>query len=136
MSITALVSGKLIADPEQRTGQSGKPFVLAKIAAHDGDADALVSVMAFGTAAEQLAAMGKGDAVAITGRARVSTWTGRDGSAKAGLSVTADAVLTAYHVRRKRQAVADGGDRAPRHQQPAPDELGTGPDPWLAGGGR
>lgn len=58
MNVTALITGKLIADPERRTGSSGKPFTLAKIVAHDGDGDALVSVMAFGTAAEQLAAMG------------------------------------------------------------------------------
>jgi single-stranded DNA-binding protein len=107
VSITALVAGKLIADPEHRTGQSGKPFVLAKVVAHDGDDDALVSVMAFGDAARQLGAMGKGDAVAINGRAKVTTWTGKDGGARAGLSVTADAVLSAYHVQRRRQAVAE-----------------------------
>lgn len=39
MSITALVTGKLIADPDRRTGSGGKPFTLAKLIAHDGDAD-------------------------------------------------------------------------------------------------
>lgn len=109
MSVTALVTGKLIGDPERRTGQSGKAYVLAKIVAHDGDADSLVSVMAFGSAADQLAALGKGDTVAVNGRAKVNTWSGRDGEMKAGLSVTADAVLSAYHLKRKRQAVAETG---------------------------
>jgi single-stranded DNA-binding protein len=106
MSISALVTGKLIADPERRISSSGKPFALAKLAAATDDGDALVSVIAFGSVAEQLVELGKGDAVALTGRAKVTTWTDRDGNAKAGLSVTADGLLTAYHLRRKRQAMA------------------------------
>jgi hypothetical protein len=110
MSITALVTGRLIADPERRTGTTGKPFTLAKIAAATDDGDALVSVIAFGTAGEQLAALTKGDTLALTGRAKVNTWSDREGNAKAGLSVTADALLTAYHLRRKRAAMmADDG---------------------------
>jgi single-stranded DNA-binding protein len=133
MSITALITGKLIADPERRTGQSGKAYALAKIAAHDGDADSLVSVMAFGSAAEQLAAMSKGDTVAVNGRAKVNTWAGRDGETKAGLSVTADAVLSAYHLKRKRQAVTEAADRSQPQQQATAPEMGAGPDPWLDG---
>jgi single-stranded DNA-binding protein len=139
MSITALVAGKLIADPERRTGQSGKAYVLAKVAAHDGEADSLVSVMAFGSAADQLAALGKGDAVAINGRAKVNTWSGRDGTTKAGLSVTADAVLSAYSLKRKRQAVADASAPKPQaaHATQAAeraDEFGDAGDDWLRGG--
>jgi single-stranded DNA-binding protein len=63
-------------------------------------------VIAFGHVAEQLAALAKGDTLALTGRTKVTTWTGRDGEHRAGLSVTADALLTAYHVRRKRAAMA------------------------------
>lgn len=105
MSISALITGKLIADPERRTGNNGKPFTLAKVVAATDDGESLVSVIAFGSVAEQLAELGKGDTVALTGRAKVNTWTDREGNPKAGLSVTADALLTAYHLRRKRQAV-------------------------------
>jgi single-stranded DNA-binding protein len=101
-----LITGKLIADPEQRTGQSGKPYTRATVAAHDGDGDALVSLMAFGTVGEQLAAMAKGDTVALNGRAKLNSWTGRDGVTRTGLSLTADAMLTSYHLKRKRQAVS------------------------------
>ena len=135
MSITALVTGKLIAMPEQRTGASGKPYVRATLAAHDGDGDSLVSVMAFGSAAEQLGALAKGDTVAVSGRAKVSTWTGRDGSAKAGLNVTADVVLTAYQLKQKRKALAPAAAEAPAPRPPADhgSEFGDGPDPWLDG---
>ncbi|OGB00437.1 MAG: hypothetical protein A3E25_05470 [Burkholderiales bacterium RIFCSPHIGHO2_12_FULL_69_20] len=136
MSITALVTGKLIANPERRAGTGGKPFVLAKVIAHDGEADSLVSVIAFGSAAEQIGALTKGDALAINGRAKVSTWTGKDGAPRAGLSITADIVMTAYQLKRKRQAVAAAGDHAP----PAPPLDAEGPgvagDDWPAGGGR
>lgn len=104
MSITALVAGRLVAQPERRTGQSGKPFTLARIAAATEDGDVLVSVIAFGEAAAALAALGKGDSAAVTGRAKVSTWTGKDGALRSGLSITADAVLTAYQVRQRRAA--------------------------------
>jgi single-stranded DNA-binding protein len=136
LTITALAVGKLIATPEQRTSASGKPYVRATLAAHDGDADSLVSVVAFGTAAEQLGALAKGDTIAIQGRAKVSTWTGRDGAAKAGLSVTADVVLTAYQLKQKRKALAPAAAEAPA-PRPLTDhggEFGDGPDPWLDGG--
>ena len=133
MSITSLVTGKLIAAPEQRTGASGKSYVRATIAAHDGDGESLVSVMAFGSAAEQLGALTKGDTVAVQGRAKVSTWTGRDGSAKAGLNVTADVVLTAYQLKQKRKALVPAAGSEPTQRAQA-DEFGAGPEPWLDGG--
>lgn len=113
MSITALITGRLIADPERRTSASGKGFTTARLSAGTDDESVLCSVIAFGTAAEQLAALAKGDTLAITGRAKPKAWTDREGSLKAGLDVVAEQVLTAYHVRRKRQAMAqDPGDSA------------------------
>lgn len=136
MSITALVTGKLIATPEQRTGASGKLYVRATLAAHDGEGDSLVSVMAFGSVAEQLGALAKGDTVAINGRAKVSTWTGRDGSPKSGLNVTADVVLTAYQLKQKRKALAPAAAEAPAPRAAVDhgDAFGDRPDPWLDGG--
>jgi single-stranded DNA-binding protein len=107
MSLTALVTGKLIADPEVRTGgTSGKVFTTARISAATDDESALCSVIAFGSVGEQLAALAKGDTLAIVGRAKPKAWTDRDGHVHAGLDVVADQILTAYHVRRKRQAMA------------------------------
>lgn len=106
MSVTALITGRLIADPERRTRSRGKVFSLAKVAAATEDGDSIVSVIAFGSVAEQLLELGKGDTVALTGRAKVASWSDRDGNPKAGLSLAADALLTAYHLRRKRAAMA------------------------------
>lgn len=117
MSITALVTGKLHAAPERRTGGSGKQYTRAALIAHDGEADSFVSVIAFGHVAEQLAALDKGETVSVSGRAQVKTWE-KNGEMRAGLSVVADCLLTQHHVRRKRQAMAaDGADSAAQEQR-------------------
>jgi single-stranded DNA-binding protein len=117
VSITALVTGKLHAAPERRTGGRGKPFVRVALIAHDGEADAFVSVIAFGHVAEQLAALDKGEAVSVSGRAQIRTWE-KNGETRAGLSVVADCLLTVHHVRRKRQAMAaDEPERAAEDQR-------------------
>lgn len=108
MSITALVSGKLLSDPEQRTGASGKPFTTARVAAPlGGDESILCSIIAFAEVAEQLAALGKGDTLALTGRCTPKAWIAKDGTPKAGLDLVADALLTVYHLRRKRASMGE-----------------------------
>jgi len=109
MSVTALVSGKLLSDPEQRTGASGKPFTTARVAADAEGDSVLCSVIAFGTAAGQLAALAKGDTLALTGRCKPKAWSTKDGELKTGLDVVADALLSAYHVKRRRAAMGPQG---------------------------
>lgn len=77
--IDGLIAGKLHGQPQQRTGQSGKPFTTAKVRTPTKDGEALfVNVIAFTSAVQAaLLALGDGDSVA----------------------------LSAYHVSRKRQAV-------------------------------
>lgn len=106
MSVTALVTGKLVADPEARTSSAGKPFTTARMAAGTDDESVLCSVIAFGTAGQQLAALAKGDSLAVTGRTKPKAWTDREGNLRAGLDVVAEHVLSTYHVHRKRQAMA------------------------------
>ena len=106
--LSILVSGKLVRDPQQRTGKNGKPFGTGLIAVpvkamSDGDEErVLVSVIAFGPAAEALAALANGDDVLCAGNGRLSSWT-KDGVECHGLAVTSYRVLTAYQ-RRKTQA--------------------------------
>ncbi len=105
--LSVLVSGKLVRDPQTRTGKSGKPFATALIAVpvvavSEGDTDrVLASCIAFGQAGEALAALAKGDDLSIAGSGRLSSWT-KDGVECHGLAVTAHRVLTAYQ-RRKTQ---------------------------------
>jgi single-stranded DNA-binding protein len=110
VTITSLIVGRLIADPERRAGaNSGKAFTTARMSAGTDDESVFCSVIAFGTAGEQLAALSKGDTLAIAGRTKPKAWV-KDGEPKAGLDVVADQVLTVYHLRRKRAATAGDAD--------------------------
>lgn len=63
-------------------------------------------------------ALGEGDSAALSGALTIGTWTDKDGSVRPSLNLQAHVVLTAYHVTRKRQAVAQDND-GPEQRTPA-----------------
>lgn len=105
--IDALIGGKLHAKPLERTGQSGRPFVTAKVIAINGGGEPLlVNVIAFsGSARGALLALDAGDSVSIAGPLTPKAYA-HEGVSKPSLDITAQHVLTAYHVTRKRRDVA------------------------------
>jgi len=106
--LNILATGTLVAEPRSRQGNSGKSFVTTsmRVPVEGGDA-VLVSVIAFSsTAIDALLALTKGDAVAIAGRAKLTSWTKDDGEHH-GLSVIADQVLTVYEADRRRKRAQD-----------------------------
>jgi single-stranded DNA-binding protein len=105
--IDALIAGKLHTRPEQRTGKNGKPFATAKVRAAAGDGESLfVNVIAFDDGAvAALLALDAGDSVALSGSLTPKVWTDREGQPRPALDLVAHAVLTPYHVSRKRNAV-------------------------------
>jgi single-stranded DNA-binding protein len=109
--IDGLLGGKLFGTANSRTGQSGKTFVTAKVRAAGGDGESLfVNVIAFSeSAGAALLALSDGDSVALSGTLTPKVWTDRNGETHPGLDMVAAAVLTAYHVKRKRQAVQPAG---------------------------
>ncbi|MFP4891960.1 single-stranded DNA-binding protein [Paraburkholderia sp. EG304] len=115
--IDGLVSGKLYGTAQSRTGQTGRAFVTAKVRAATGDGETLfVNVIAFDDKAiAALLALDDGDSVALAGTLTPKVWTDKNGDAKPALDMVAHAVLTAYHVKRKRQAVNQqaGDERGP-----------------------
>lgn len=106
MSLSVLITGRLTSDPEARTAANGKAYTRARVAVPLEDGDCLASVIAFGSVAEQLAALAKGDTVSIAGRAKPSAWRAKESDQlRAGLDVTADQLLTTYHLRQRRKAM-------------------------------
>ncbi len=107
MTIDALIAGKLHARPEERTSKTGKPFATAKMRAAAGDGESLfVNIIAFDPAAvAALLALDAGDSLAVSGGLTPKVWTDREGTARPALDVVAHAVLTSYHVSRKRSAM-------------------------------
>ena len=106
--IDALIAGKLQGLAEQRTGNSGKTFTLAKVRATGSDGETLfVNVIAFAeSAGAALMALQDGDSLALTGSMKVKTWTDRQGIAKPSLDLIAAQVMTPYHLKRKRNTVS------------------------------
>jgi single-stranded DNA-binding protein len=109
--IDGLIAGKLYGTAQARTGQSGRDFVTARATASDGET-LFVNVITFSdTTGAALLARDDGEAVSLAGTLTPKVWTDKHGEARPALDMNAHAVLTAYHVRRKRKAVqpAEGG---------------------------
>ena len=105
--IDGLIAGKIYGTATQRTGKSGKPFVVGKVRTAAGDGESLfVNVICFDAGAcTALLALGDGDAVAMAGTLTPKVWTDKTGVARPVLDIVAHQVLTEYHVQRKRKAV-------------------------------
>lgn len=113
--LSVLLEGTLSATPSVRTSTRGTTYTTAqmRVAGEDGET-VWCSIIAFHReAAEGLAALSSGDAVAVAGHAVISRWE-KDGEHRAGLKVTATRVLTVYQAGQRRKAAADaaGAGRA------------------------
>jgi len=104
--LSALVQGKLVSDPEQRTGASGKPFATVRLSfAQDNAEPALASLIAFGEVAERLLRLRKGDPLAVVGRGSVGAWADKTtGEPRAGLRLVAEQILTPYQIAQRRKS--------------------------------
>lgn len=107
--IDALIGGKLFGKPTRRTGASGKPFVTCKVRVSAGDGDSLIcGVICFDQSmGDSLLALSDGDSVALAGALTPKVYTPTGGDPRPALDLVAHAVLTSYHVKRKREAMQD-----------------------------
>ncbi len=112
--IDALIAGRVCGAPVSRTSATGKPFATAKVRAPTRNGEALfVNVIAFAQAAvAALLALADGDTVALVGELTPTAWTDKEGKARPGLDLLAHAVLSEYHVARKRKAVREADEPA------------------------
>lgn len=133
MTVHVHVSGTLAADPVQRIGQSGKRFTTASIRSGGGDEAIFVNLIAFREVAERLAELRRGDAVSVSGRGELRSWTAKDGSERTSLAIAANEIAAAKP-RPRAKGVRNGGGRSssprpayPRHRvaaQPVGDDGG------------
>ncbi len=125
--IDGLVSGRLYGTAQVRTGQHGTHFVTCRVRAAAGDGETLfVNVIAFDdTVKDALQALDDGDSVSLAGALTPKTWIDKQGNAKPALDMVVHAVLTAYHVQRKRRAVRGetGPTDAQHHDELDDDEV-------------
>ena len=106
--LSAIVSGQIVTDPKHGTSKSGTDWANCVVRVpcgqnrETGDQEsAFVQVACFGDEAGKLARLVKGDSVSATGALKPTTYT-KDGQERHGLSLTAQAILTAYQIRQKR----------------------------------
>lgn len=104
--LDALLSGKLIKQPELKTSQNNKQYCQFLLGVHIGvPENIIVSGIAFGSHAERIAKLGKGDAVSVIGALKPTEWQNKaTNETKHGLSVTVGNVLSVYDISKKRKA--------------------------------
>lgn len=125
--IDALVGGKLYGKPAQRTGNSGKPFVVCKVRTPLAEGETVfVNCVAFDKGVQSvLLALDDGDSVSLSGALTPKVWTDKNGEARPSLDLVAHAVLTAYHVTRKRAAMKPApANGHPRQSDAFDDDIG------------
>ena len=127
--IRALISGELVATPQERTGKTGRPFALARASVPQGEGERVFcSVIAFqDEAVARLLQLKAGASVALAGTLKASTWQGKDGTTRPALDLVADEVASTTPRPRKRReqpASQPGGD-------PFADLPGAGDVDWM-----
>lgn len=119
--IDALLAGRIYGTPQSRTTTAGKPYATVKlrIATREGEA-LFANVIAFkASVVAALLALADGDSAAISGELTPKVYTDKEGNARPSLDLLAHAVLTEYHVARKRKAMLP----EPSQDRPFSDEL-------------
>ncbi len=123
--IDALVSGRVYGKPAERSATSGKPYATAKVRVATRAGDTLfVNFIAFDKdAIKALLTLADGDSLALTGELTPKAWVDEEGNARPSLDLLAHAVLTPYHVARKRNAIREPDRRVVAGDLPFDDEL-------------
>ncbi len=124
--IDALIAGHICGTPEERTSRTGSPFVTAKIRTPMANGEStFVHVIAFrDSAIVALLALQDGDSAALAGELKAGAYLDKAGLPKPSLDLTVNAVLTEYHVARKRKAMTpDAGKPAPRAPASRDEEI-------------
>lgn len=116
MSLQVIITGTLTRQPQAKVSVNGNPYTIALVRVPTDQGTVSASVIAFANAGEILAALDKGDEVALSGTATLSEWE-RDGELFHGLHVLVEQVMTPYKLRRKQAKVQAA-------QNPEPKESG------------
>jgi single-stranded DNA-binding protein len=98
----ALVSGVLTGEPQRRQGPKTE-FATGSLKVESGAESIYASLLAFGGKFDELLEHTAGASLAVSGRAEITAWTGRDGSQRHGLKIVVEQIAA---VKPKRQAAA------------------------------
>lgn len=128
MSVFGLVTGTVQGSPATRSTSKGRPWVSLSIKAQGGEGSAFVSVAVFDSDLVALAeGLTDGETVTAQGRLELRAWTGRDGTERSGLSITASQLM--------RLEKAPQRKRGPKAKAPPVQQEIPGADPFGPGAG-
>ncbi len=103
--IRALITGELVAAPQERPGKTGKPFALARVSVPQGeDGRVFCSVICFQEAAVARLLQLK----SLAGALKIGTWQAKDGTTRPSLDLVADEVASTTPRPRKPKTQASG----------------------------
>lgn len=131
--IRALISGELVADPQQRTSKNGNPYALARVSVPQGDEGRIFcSVIAFDdVAVARLLQLKAGAAVSLAGTLKVGTWKAKDGTVRPSLDMQADEVASTTPRPRKAKEVPRQASTAAVHADAFGDLPWAGDIDWM-----
>jgi single-stranded DNA-binding protein len=121
--LSALASGQIVRAPKHGTSASGTRWANATMRCSTGTdregaaLTAFITIAAFNDQADQLAKLGQGDAVSVTGPMKQTHYTTDAGELRHGLEIVANGILTPYQVRQKRgddQGKVSGNEKRKR----------------------
>ena len=106
--IEALVSGKLIRDPQIKISSNGNQYIqfLLSVSAHGEAETQIVSGIGFDqSVVDKVSLLKKGDSLSVVGSLKQTEWTDRvSNEVKHGLSITANQSLSIYDIKKRRAA--------------------------------
>ncbi len=112
--MTALISGTLFRDPEQRESKSGKPFVKACLRITAGETSQFASLVAFQDSVKtELLALRDGDALSAQGTLKCELYETSGGAKRLSLNLTISQILPLRQPK-ERKAKAAGPQPASR----------------------
>ena len=133
--IDCLVSGRLHGVPQQRTAKTGRTFTTAKLRVPTGEDSTFCNVIAFDQGTQDaLMTLGAGEAVALAGELKVSTWTDKSGTTRPSLDLVASKALTQYHLTKRRRTMQGEQDGGQQRQPYRRDDFGADPGELDNGG--
>ena len=109
--IFATLTGAIVSEPKRGISAKGTNWGRVTVRVGEGDQAVFIGVLAFGSEAEALLELRKGDGVSASGRFKFGTWQ-RDGVETPSYTLMAARILTAAPPKR---------ERAPRRESSEPD---------------
>ena len=105
--IEAMISGKLIMQPQEGKASNGNPYIKCLVACPQDNADPqVVSVICFDAeSVESVGRMSKGDAISLVGKVTLSLYAAKDGQQRVGVQMVATRSMSVYQARKIRTPV-------------------------------